>query len=56
MYIYIYIFFFLSIIIYEDKKTCNFFSKSISIIGTLIYNWWEERELKEATGVDRAVP
>eukprot|EP00825_Cyclidium_porcatum_P023181 TRINITY_DN2549_c0_g1_i1.p2 TRINITY_DN2549_c0_g1~~TRINITY_DN2549_c0_g1_i1.p2 ORF type:complete len:125 (+),score=39.69 TRINITY_DN2549_c0_g1_i1:190-564(+) len=23
--------------------------------GTLIHNWWEERELKDATGTDRAI-
>lgn len=24
--------------------------------GILIHNWWEERELKDATGVDRTIP
>jgi hypothetical protein len=26
------------------------------MLGTLIGNWWEERELKEATNVPRTIP
>lgn len=40
----------------EDKPGINFILVKLSQLGTLVGNWWEERELRNATGVGRTIP